>query len=63
MPLVTHDLNVILFSLFFTVLIGSCLSKIMLVKCREVSKPRFISLFSVKNDQSSSHSSVLKPLR
>ena len=58
MPLVIHGLD-ILFSLFFTVLIGACLSKVLLIKCKKVSKPRFVSLFSVTNDQSNSHSSVL----
>ena len=49
---------------FFTVLIGACLSRVLLMKRKKVSKPRFISLFSVTNDQSASRSSFLKmPLR
>ena len=36
---------------FFMVLIGACLSKILLMKHKKVSKPKFISLFSVTNDQ------------
>ena len=36
---------------FFMVLIGACLSKILLMKRKKVSKPKFISLFSVTNDQ------------
>ena len=47
------------FSLFFTVLIGACLSNVLLMKRKKVSKPRFISLFSVTNDQSKSRNSVL----
>ena len=59
MPLVIHSFDIIFFSLLFTVLIGACLPKVLLLKRKKVSKPRFTSLFSVTNDQSNSHSSVL----
>ena len=62
MPLVIHGLDIVLFSLFFTVLIGACLCKVLLMKRKKVSKPRFASLFSVTNDQSNSLSSVLNAL-
>ena len=59
MPLVIHGLDTILFFPFIAVLIGACLSKVLLMKRKEFSKPRFVSLFSLTNDQSSSHNSVL----
>ena len=49
MPLVIYCLDIILFSLFCTVLIGACLSKILLTKRKKVLKPKFISLFTVIN--------------
>ena len=36
-------------------LIGACLSKVLLMKCKKVSNPRFVWLSSVTNDQSNSH--------
>ena len=60
MPLVIHDLEVILFSLFSITLVGACLSNILLTCHTKVSSPKFTSIFSVTNDQSSSLSSALK---
>ena len=57
MSLVIHCLDIVLFWVFFTVLIGAFLSKVL--KHKKVLKPRFISLFCVTNDQSNSLSSVL----
>ena len=52
-----------MFSFFSIILVGAFLSNILMLTSRtKVSNPRFTSLFSVTNDQSSSPSSTLKAL-
>ena len=46
--------------LFFIILVGACLPNVLLTSRTNVSNPKFTSLFSVTNDQSSSLSSALK---
>ena len=51
MPVVIHGSDIILFSLFFTFLIGACFCKVLLMKRKKVTQPSFVSLFSVASDQ------------